>query len=327
MILKTNFKEIYFRLILVTASVLIALFIFEIILRLFGFEPFEIQKDKHTTVIFKDDEILGWSPKPGEYVIKKNEEFANYKILEDGSRFTGKEKLLNKKKIIFVGGSFTFGDSINDEHTIPFKIQESYDQYDVYNFGVSGYGTYQSYLNLKKIYNQNTDIEYVIYLFISHHELRNTNLTKWLEFLTSLSNKPVFIPYVKLDKNNNIIEFSPIKYKNFNLSKYSVLITKIQKKLMQLKFYSKNNNNELIVKKIIIMMDELIKKNNGKFIFVTLLSEQNKIDIFKNFSEKNNIKYLNCAITLDEKLIVKNDGHPNNLANEKYAKCISNSIK
>ena len=53
MILKTNFKEIYFRLILVTASVLIALFIFEIILRLFGFEPFEIKKYKNKNVIFK----------------------------------------------------------------------------------------------------------------------------------------------------------------------------------------------------------------------------------------------------------------------------------
>ena len=50
------------------------------------------------------------------------------------------------------------------------------------------------------------NIDYVIYPFIDHHEIRNIGDASWLEFLSKNARAPVYIPYVKLDKANKIIE-------------------------------------------------------------------------------------------------------------------------
>lgn len=320
-------RELFLKFFLVLTSLLISFLILEIFLRMVGHKTFNLKNEISTLSLFKNDDVLGWTTEPGDFSIKLNNKNINYKILNDGSRFTGNQKNSSKSQIIFIGGSFTFGDAIDDEETIPYKIQENSNKYNVKNFGVSGFGTYQSYLNLKKIYRNNNNIKYVIYLFIDHHEVRNAGDASWLEDLNSRSKEPVSIPYVSINKENKFIEHSPITYVTFNLSKYSVLITKLQKKIMRLKFYSKNNNQELITQKILVMINEMSKENNNEFIFINLLSKKDKIEKYKIFSESNNIRYGNCVIDLNEKYIVKNNGHPNNLANKEYSKCISKFIQ
>ena len=56
-----------------------------------------------------------------------------------------------KEKIIFIGGSITQGWAVNDNESFPFIIQAKYPYYKVYNYGVGGYGGYQSLLRLEKV--------------------------------------------------------------------------------------------------------------------------------------------------------------------------------
>lgn len=327
MFTKSKIRNLFLKFFLVLVSFLVSFLILEIFLRTIGHKTFNFKNEISTLSIFKHDDVLGWATKPGNYSIKLNNNNINYKILSDGSRFTGQQNNSLNDKIIFIGGSFTFGDAINNEESVPYKLQEKFNKYNVKNFGVSAYGTYQSYLNLKNIYRNNENIKYVIYLFIEHHEIRNIGDASWLEALNFLSSEPVTIPYIKINKENKFTEYSPVKYVVFNLSKYSVLITKLQKKIMRLKLYSKNDNQELITQEILLMINKLSKENNSKFIFVNLMLNKTKKEKYKIFLESNNIIYADCEIELSEKYIVKNDGHPNNIANEEYAKCISKFIK
>ena len=55
------------------------------------------------------------------------------------------------------------GQAINDNETFAFKMQKKLDNYEVKNYGSGGFGTYQSYLKLKQLYNKFENIDYVLY--------------------------------------------------------------------------------------------------------------------------------------------------------------------
>ena len=73
-------------------------------------------------------------------------------------------------------------------------------------------------------------------------------------------------------------------------------------------------------------MNRLSKKNNSNFIFVNLHSNEVKVNDYKKFAKENHIQFSNCQIELNQEYVVKNDGHPNNLAHRKYFECILNLI-
>ena len=323
-------RNFFKNLLLSLSSIFITLLFLELCLRLAGNAPFKYLSTTSPHTIFKNDDKLGWDTMPGNYSLKIfNNKYVNYKILNDGSRFSGDDFKINSKKnkIIFVGGSFTLGQAINDEETLTFQLQKNIKNYQVKNFGVSGYGSYQSYLKLKKILDKFENIDYVIYPFIDHHEIRNIGDASWLEFLSKNARAPVSIPYVKLSRGNEIIEYSPVKYIVLPYSDNSVLISKIQKKLMRIIFYSKNKDKTIITKKIILKMNKLSKEKGSKFILVNLYSDKSKINDYESFSTKNNIEFINCQIELDDKHIVKNESHPNGIANKKFSDCVLKLIK
>ena len=140
----------------ILSSVIVTLLFLELILRLTGNEPFKHLNTTSPMPIFKEDNKLGWDTKPGNFLMKiNNNEKVNYKILNDGSRYSGYISDNSIKKILLVGGSFTLGQAINDEDTLSYFIQDNLEDYEIKNFGVSGYGTYQSYIKLKKIFETN----------------------------------------------------------------------------------------------------------------------------------------------------------------------------
>jgi len=250
-------KNLLKNLSLLLISISLTIIVLEFFLRLAGHVPFKyFNSNSPHPSIYKVDKKLGWTSKKGIHSSNiDNNNIISYKFLEDGSRYTGFDlkKNLSEKKIILIGGSFTLGEAINDGETLAYHLQKNLNDYEIKNFGIGGYGTYQSYLKLLNIFDTIENIDYVIYPFIDHHEIRNIGDASWLEFISKHARAPVHMPYVKLDKKNNIVEYSPIKYLVLPLSNYSVLITKIQKKIMRMYLFSKNKDMKLITKKLITL--------------------------------------------------------------------------
>lgn len=95
---------------------------------------------------------------------------------------------------IFFGGSFTFGQGLTDEQTLPCAFQElSGGEYRAYNYGQNGYGTGQMYWLLKgdEFFDEEMPAEgLAVYSFIGDHVSRSVGelgkLTyerlPWLDF-------------------------------------------------------------------------------------------------------------------------------------------------
>ncbi len=97
------------------------------------------------------DDVLGTAP------VKKTRtqatEFGHGKLIYDvtytidanGLRIAPPSKTIGLEgSILFFGGSFTYGEGLQDNETLPYQVGiESKEQYEIYNFGFHGYGPHQ----------------------------------------------------------------------------------------------------------------------------------------------------------------------------------------
>ena len=95
---------------------------------------------------YKKDNKYGYSLKNSETFIHKDYKINNKVILnKNGFRsFSETDSIeLNKKTILFIGDSFTFGQGVNFEDTFVGKIAKYYDSFQVVNASVPGWGPTQ----------------------------------------------------------------------------------------------------------------------------------------------------------------------------------------
>ena len=285
-------------------------------------------KLKDQPISFIEDEILGWKPKPGEYIFSPWSEGGRKTKLtnfNDGSRLTGNNK--KKNKIIFIGGSLTQGWAFDDENTFAALLQKQIINYKIKNYGVGGYGGTQSFLKLKNIFNDQDDIKMVIYGFIPHHEIRNIAGGSWMYLLEKNSRGTegeLSLPYASL-KNNNIEIHKPKKYFTLPFGDKSALIAKIEKRILKIESFKRSVQKTEISKKIILNMNKISEKNQAKFILLFLNIQElpaKKYAAYNEFLKKNNISFIKCQFPLGEKYSVKGEGHPNKKGHQSISECI-----
>ncbi len=84
---------------------------------------------------------------------------------------------------LFFGGSYTFGDGVEDDETLPFRVGvRSAGQLQVYNFGVSGYGPHQMLAAIEHglVADRVEATPYfAIYQAVPHHVYRAAGSTPW----------------------------------------------------------------------------------------------------------------------------------------------------
>lgn len=161
---------------IITAVLLLVItgFVYDIYFRIF----FKRAVPSSTGTLFKSvhsDSLLGYRPdnnifSSGKKIIADTliYEMA-YNLDSSGHRFTPDSLTTNEKFGIFLGCSFTFGDGLNDNETIPFFFSKNTKTFKGYNFGYSGYGPNHALVKLQhdslnKIVTQIDGIGFYVYI-------------------------------------------------------------------------------------------------------------------------------------------------------------------
>ena len=137
---------------------------------------------EHPRALFERDDWLGYRPVPNTQVIasrKAAEELlyrVHYSIDSVGRRVTPVDPLSpHPEYILFFGGSYTFGEGVNDDQTMPYYVSALAPAYRAYNYGAGGYGPQQMLAKLQSE-DMTAEIEepqgMLIYTFIGEHILR-----------------------------------------------------------------------------------------------------------------------------------------------------------
>lgn len=157
----------------------------EIGLRINGFKPWTEPGASFKTQpkggFFQPDSLLGFRGRPGLYHCQIGDSLS-FSITHDsaGFRSTGSRKTSDPLPEIWIFGcSFTHGYGVDDHEAWPYIVQSRLPEYKVRNFGMTAYGTYQSFLLLKKLLKSGCVPNHVVYAYGTFHEQRNTASRFW----------------------------------------------------------------------------------------------------------------------------------------------------
>jgi len=177
-------------------------------------------RDEHAQAFFQRDDWLGYRPVPGMKVVASRQKGQKllYKVTYStdahGRRATPVEKLEpNPDHILFFGGSYTFGEGVNDDETMPYYVSRLAPKYRAYNYGAGGYGPQHM---LAKLQSQAITAEIeeseglLIYTFINEH------IARAVGSMAIHNHRGELMPYYALDagkrpvRKGNLVSGRPI---------------------------------------------------------------------------------------------------------------------
>lgn len=281
-------------------------------------------------------EELGYGPMPNTIInskkIRKGKVVydVNYTIDKKGHRITGdnSENNINKESVLFFGCSFTYGEGVQDDESMPYAFNLSKEnKYNVTNFGFSGYGAHQmlSILenNIEKESIEGSEVKHVFYQAILDH-INRAAFAGYPKYIMDNQNKLHFLKKEEDAKSKNVILeklASANKRKRSEINDHDrdlfLQIIKKSKDLVKEKYKS---DFTVILWDLIKDNDELIPENEYNLKYIT------------KGLEKLNIKYILISDVLSgykdnsKQFTIKGDGHPSPLAHKKIAQYLVNNI-
>ena len=330
-----GFTETQGRALLLIVSVVISLAVAEGAARLRGFEPWTyLPTDQHEPTIFEYDPVLGWKAVTGDYIDPPYDPTASathISIIRGSGRRTSEGQSdvhTSRPKMFFVGCSFTMGWAINDEDTFPWKLQAQFPSYEVLNYGVAGYGTYQSLLVLERELPQLRDVKVVVYGFIDNHEDRNVATANWMEWLSSYSHRhQLDFPFVTVDRDGKLRRHRPVSYPRLPFRENLAIVALMEKALGKFEARGRDTQGRAATQQLILEMKKVSERNGAEFV-LTLLDDSKEAEAsYKEFARKSNVRVADCDIPEDiGDLAVPGEGHPNGKANTLWAQCIADYL-
>ncbi len=253
------------------------------------FIPFQAHTDERN-LTYDHDLELGWFPKKNS-----TKKFEGSKIIDVTHNSLGFRDIEyqpnNKPNIIFLGDSFTWGYDVQVDERFTEKLRRKFqNKFNILNFGVSGYGTDQEFLLLKKYYDQFKP-KIVFVIFCNNDFYNNSNNIVYNGY-----QKPYFVSENdKLEVKGLPIEIST-NYKMLNFDKDHPILSKshlikwIAKLYGRVKYnLQKNHNIKDPTYQILEEMDKYLIQKVGKLVVATI-DYQTEMERF--FAEKN-ISYVN----------------------------------
>jgi len=268
--------------------------------------------------LFSIDASKRWKAS-GKEIYDVNYSFAN------GRRVTPNSNPLSNRYGLFLGGSCTFGEGVNDDETLPYYYNENAtEKINIRNYGFHGYGTHQVHTIVKnQIMNDNALLEAksveVFYWFINAHIPRANGYSPWDK-----------------DGPNYVIEHGELKHTgSFRSAKSSLFLGKLMdliwdnSAIYNRLLNARLSSGEKEVDLFLALVDETnrILKDRG-FNFTVLIQDRSEIDKpfgkhhqavikkVKLFFESHDIQFMdvNEVLMQEEKDInamqIAGDGHP-----------------
>lgn len=218
----------------------------ELALRVLRYQPFHqvafhIEASPENCII--PHHSLGFALQPGQFRVTLNKGL-QYDVRHgsDSLRVTSYSTDLenDRDSIYFFGCSYTYGMGISDSLSFPFLVQKNKEGCFTKNFGVPGYGTVQSYLQLKQLIDRKEIPSTIIINYADFHDDRNALTPAYRRDLflgyqrshSSIASamQQANIPFIEKQKSTFQLSFNPWDeiYDNWNYRETFALVNFLQ---------------------------------------------------------------------------------------------------
>lgn len=319
-------RSIGFVLAALALGCVLALAAAELALRLLGREVWSRRQrtlDRPAMIVRAPDAVRGWRNRPGSY----DSPYGKVTILADGSRATSRTPPQSDRKIVFIGGSFTFGQSVADEETFAWQLQGSDPSRRYLNYGVGAYGSYQALLTLEELLAAGLPPDVVVYGYISHHQTRNVAATGWVRALSTVARAEApALPYCVLREDGSLERRPPLAYPVWPLRETIVLPSFIGDRWLIWSRRREGDRRRAVTQALLRELRDVCRDRGIRFVVALLDVPRPGGGWEPRFLAAEGIETANCHMSLGNGLAVPRDGHPNGKGHARFAQCLAEAL-
>jgi hypothetical protein len=322
-------KRPWFHLIYYALLVLFAASVAEVGARVKGFRPW--REPQFNIVVepggrfYTQHPTLGYSSLPGKFKVTLagtySFEVTNLVNSLRATRPLDAHPAGARKGIWIFGDSITYGWSVSDRDTYCWLLQEALPDYEVVNFGVNGYGTLQSLIQLREALKNGNEPQVVVLAYAPWQDVRNTFIRMRRKMVASAAFLgPVNQPYARLGSDGRLdVLTDTLAYREFPLMRYSAFIHALEESYD--KYEERHSQSHEITKVIIKEIADLCVAHGIKLVVASLTSDPISSDMLEYCSrEKITTADVSVDLTIKENNNLPYDSHPSAIAHRQYAR-------
>jgi hypothetical protein len=322
-------KRLSFYLVYLVSLLLFSAMAAEVLARLTGHHPWVIKqvdiRVEPGGKFYQTHPTLGYRHLPGEfrvtlngaYVFKATNLANTLRITHPLATYPAPDA---KKEIWIFGDSVTYGWSVNDEETFPWLVQEKFPDYEVVNFGVQGYSTLHSLIQLREALQNGKKPGLVILNYASWDDVRNTFIRSRRKMLSIASYLgPVNQPYARLNNDGKLNIFMDAEtYREFPLMRYSAFVHALEESYDG--YEGRHAHSHEVTKAIVREISELCRANGIELVVAGLTSDPTTSDMLL-YCQREGIRTTSIWVDLSikENNNLPYDSHPSALAHKQYS--------
>lgn len=267
---------------LIVVPIVICLSVSELMLRILMYEELSLGADERE-LLYRYDETKGWAPKQSS----KGTYFGSRSVTinHNSHGFRDPEPVFEKaNRVMFLGDSFVWGYDVEEGERFSDQLRSSLIDWDVYNLGVSGYGSDQELILLKEQFDTyQPDLVFLVYC-TSNDKLDNSQNIRYGSY---------YKPYYELIGDRIELKGNPAPKGVRYFSSESVLKKSFLVRLI-LKSYFASYHPQIQQKAdptfmILKEMDRYVRSKGSRLV----IGFQKKYPLMENFLEKEGVEFIN----------------------------------
>lgn len=317
----------------------------ELSLRLLQYQPYQhtpFSIESKPEFCISPHKTLGFSLNPGHYEVKLNQGLSYRVHHGPDSLRVSHDSLAGDQlsQLFMMGCSYTYGIGVHDEQSSAYLLQQFLPEYHIRNWAVPGYGTVQSFLQLKQAIEAGNIPAIVVVNYADFHDNRNVlspQFRKTLNMGFERSNAQLKtlmqhsrIPFLNPSRKENVsplLKWEPWDsvYQNWRWREQLSSVNFLQD--MFDKIHTQRLQPKAQTRYIFTCIQQICQAHNIQLIVAGLTSTSSTRS---TLAQLNNLGIETVDISLDLTNCLYNnfpfDSHPNALAHQIFARRIYHKI-
>jgi hypothetical protein len=149
---------------------------------------FEVTRSIDKSPLYTVDDRLGYTTNPGRYRVgfSVGNQTHSFTItfVRPGTRATSYTEIQRPRSIIVFGDSVMLGWGNNDEQSMPWLLQQKFQNYNVINLAQTGYGITHAVIQYRLMTDAVTSNDLVILPYAHYYLVRNYGAPSWMQAIT-----------------------------------------------------------------------------------------------------------------------------------------------
>ena len=214
-----------------------------------------------------------------------------------------------------------------DDQTFAWRIQQHLPSIHVRNYGCGAYSTYQALQTLEQILAGSQPPRMVVYGLMEEHEGRNVAAPDWLLILELFARAGMdSAPYCTLDDQGQLVRHPPLRHPHFPLRTSSALSAYLELQYAKASGAARAAQARPVTERLLLEMSRLARSRGVRFAVVLLHGASTSRLHYLAFLKRNDVDVLDCGFRIRPQLQVPGEGHPNGIANARWARCLEGFI-